>query len=1363
MKRKRIKLVAIMLTIIMCINFIVPVNAHASDNSSNLKDMNSENVIAEGSCGENSTWILYDTGELIISGQGAIDDLTRKDAWRKYFEDVCSVKIEDGITSIGEDAFYNCYNITEVQVADTVTEIKKAAFYNCNRLMTINLPDNLTEINSSTFWQCYNLRAIVLPSKITQIGDWAFYDCESFMNIVFPDELKVIGDRAFARCYNLKSIDLPDRIETIGSGAFAFDTKLQKINLNKNNQFFSVKDGVLFNKDQSELLCCPGAMDNYYSMPDTVKEIDMFGFAGCEKLEYIVNLNNIAKIGGFAFNECKNLKQINLGENITYLSEEMFGECKNLESVSFSDKVGEFELFPFLNCDSLKDIYYGGTEEQWEQIKKDDLTHPSPGDYDCLYNATIHYNSALKDPEIEKPDPVIPDVKIEKGVKYFSSWDPDKQVAYFGNNDYTGSTVTNQTDTSFMANVDELVNKYVLVSTKDREDNLVDSKQLVSIEPVESIFGKVTNVNGTSVTINENTYNASPEYEFLEFTDLKNEKCIVHLYDREIVGIEKLKEESGVVTEWNENTGELNVNVNNDKKIYKLSYFTDEKKFSIPSSEKVKILCDNENLFYEVYPQKSEETIGASFSIGKDNFKFTNSPNDFLTVDEQKIWADCLNQKESVGYRLAAKMQGRQQYFPIQITDETYNKLVDGVDEKTKEEIYEAIHSENWGGSCYGMCLVMLIRYLEENRLPISFISPNADTTHDLLSPKDSDVVEDIVNYYQLLYKYPQIADYAVSLTNEIKEDYLAALEKMIGEIKENHPIVVAIEQNTKGKAAHAVILCSILDETDEYYKVKVCDPNEEDTFTEMILYKKKGLSNKGFHIKYTGSDREDTDKKEYKYIYNYTSDLNKMDLKNYYTGEIALKNGTEYTRPVIKIDAGTNLTLKTSDSSLAISGEADTLVNVYGPYAEMADSNLDADDVPSIYYLNNYENGGQYKLTIQPEKNSGKVNLILDGHSFTIACENEVHVNLDDKSGKIFAESEKEGDISLQITSNKITDEWQYPTVAVDLKDTKNVAMQITETGVDLSGDNLTETLFVAKNDDTIKSSEINTDEQEITIEDSNGNELEVKKNETEAHEHQCTAKWSWTKSENGYKAMADIRCSKCEFNTRKSVEGHLNANKSVKASYTAPGKNIYEATISVIDEKGNDVGPFSDTYIEEVDQLANPFKDVSNDAWYKDAVLWALDYNITTGKTEELFGANDTCTRAEAVTFLWRAAGKPEMKSNIKFSDVKPDAYYANAVTWAAETGVTTGMKDGTFQPDKKCTRAEIVTFMWRMDSQPQPKNTDTKFSDIKSEDYYYNAVLWAVENKITTGQSETKFAPVKSCTRSEIVTFLYRKFNN
>ena len=214
----------------------------------------------------------------------------------------------------------------------------------------------------------------------------------------------------------------------------------------------------------------------------------------------------------------------------------------------------------------------------------------------------------------------------------------------------------------------------------------------------------------------------------------------------------------------------------------------------------------------------------------------------------------------------------------------------------------------------------------------------------------------------------------------------------------------------------------------------------------------------------------------------------------------------------------------------------------------------------------------------------------------------------------------------------------------------------------------------------------------------------------------------------------------------------------------------------LSVIDAEGNELaltdngdGTFTFTQpaskveikavFAEKSNAQTSFVDVPAGSYYADAVIWAVGKGITTGTSTTTFSPDGICTRAQAVTFLWRAAGSPAPKSTaMPFTDVPAGSYYHSAVLWAIENGITKGTSDTTFSPDADCTRAQIVTFLWRAEKSPAAGSSNP-FTDVAAGAYYADAVLWAVKENITNGSTPTTFSPDANCTRAQIVTFLYR----
>ena len=220
-------------------------------------------------------------------------------------------------------------------------------------------------------------------------------------------------------------------------------------------------------------------------------------------------------------------------------------------------------------------------------------------------------------------------------------------------------------------------------------------------------------------------------------------------------------------------------------------------------------------------------------------------------------------------------------------------------------------------------------------------------------------------------------------------------------------------------------------------------------------------------------------------------------------------------------------------------------------------------------------------------------------------------------------------------------------------------------------------------------------------------------------------------------------------------------------------PDKGYEPDTIKVLDQNGDKVkltekdGKYTfkmpdskveiqATFVKEAE--ISPFGDVSTDAYYYEAVKWAQKKGITGGIGNDLFGPNQPCTRAQIATFLWRAAGSPEPKNMSSFSDVPTDSYYAKAVAWAVENGITAGTGDGKFSPNTTCTREQAVAFLYRAAGSPAVSG-GSAFSDVAANAYYANAVAWAEQNEITGGIGGGLFGSGNDCTRAQIVTFLYR----
>ncbi len=237
-------------------------------------------------------------------------------------------------------------------------------------------------------------------------------------------------------------------------------------------------------------------------------------------------------------------------------------------------------------------------------------------------------------------------------------------------------------------------------------------------------------------------------------------------------------------------------------------------------------------------------------------------------------------------------------------------------------------------------------------------------------------------------------------------------------------------------------------------------------------------------------------------------------------------------------------------------------------------------------------------------------------------------------------------------------------------------------------------------------------------------------------------------------------------------SPSGNVSVREGADQTFTiTPDKGYAVANVKI---DGKSVGAVKSYTFENVRRThtievifmkanGNPqtgvFVDVATGSYYEDAVDWAVENGITKGTDDTHFSPDGICTRAQAVTFLWRAAGSPKPETRtMPFADVPAGSYYYDAVLWAVENGITNGTSDTTFSPDATCSRAQIVAFLWRSEKSPAA-GTANPFADVKSTAYYAGAVLWAVKEDITKGTTNTTFSPNADCTRAQIVTFLWR----
>ena len=387
----RKRLLSFVLAVLMIVS-ILPATALAAD------------IVDSGTCGAEVTWTLDSEGVLTISGTGAMKDYDPyKAPWYGSRSRVKSAVIADGVTSIGDYAFRDCYNLASVSIPDSVTSIGADAFWYCTSLTGVTIPDSVTSIGWSAFCGCESLTSVTIPDNVTSIGDWAFglcksltgvtipdsvtsicdyafNGCTSLTSVTIPDSVTSIGECAFYKCGSLTSVTIPDSVTSIGAWAFRDCTSLTSVTIpnnvtsigdfafndctsltgiwvdRDNNNYSSDASGVLFNKDMTTLVQCPGAFSGSYAIPDSVTSIGYHAFDSCKSLTSVTIPNSVTSIGGDAFWGCTSLTSVTIPDSVTSISSDTFASCTSLTSVTIPSSVTSIGWSAFAYCTSLTSV-----------------------------------------------------------------------------------------------------------------------------------------------------------------------------------------------------------------------------------------------------------------------------------------------------------------------------------------------------------------------------------------------------------------------------------------------------------------------------------------------------------------------------------------------------------------------------------------------------------------------------------------------------------------------------------------------------------------------------------------------------------------------------------------------------------------------------------------------------------------------------------------------------------------------------------------------------------------------------------------------------------------------------------------------
>ncbi len=369
-----------------------------------IEDENNNFIFKDGILYDVKNGILVSAVNSLIPEKVIVDECTKTIDYSAFADcnNLYEIEIPQGVVNIGEKAFARLDHLKNIDIPDSVTNITTLAFYRCNGLVSVQVPGSVTAIKNGTFRECNNLKKVILNEGITGIEQYAFYDCELLEEISIPGTVTTVGNSAFYRCKNLKNIEIPEGVTKIDGSAFIFCSSLEQIKLPQSlvsigsgafdnctslisvelpdnaiissdtfkecknlsdivisdtNNNYIVKNGILYNKNMTRILCYPaGIKDTEFSVPDTVTTIDDLAFYGAKALESVDIPDSVIAINTNAFGECSGLKEVVIPDSVTSMGEAVFYKCTSLEKVKLSVNITSPNPAVFQYCSSLKEV-----------------------------------------------------------------------------------------------------------------------------------------------------------------------------------------------------------------------------------------------------------------------------------------------------------------------------------------------------------------------------------------------------------------------------------------------------------------------------------------------------------------------------------------------------------------------------------------------------------------------------------------------------------------------------------------------------------------------------------------------------------------------------------------------------------------------------------------------------------------------------------------------------------------------------------------------------------------------------------------------------------------------------------------------
>ena len=1220
-------------------------------------------IVASGECGDDVTWTLDREGTLTVSGSGEMGNYSKFNRpWISRNSTIKNVIIVNGVTSIGNYAFYHCNSLTSITLPDSVTSIGNSAFEDCTGLTNITIPDGVTSIGNYAFNYCAGLTSITIPDSVTQILGGVFSGCTGLTGIwVGEGNLNYSNDEKGV-LYNKEKTELiqfpgglsgmyaiPDSVTQIWGSAFSDCTGLTGIWVGEGNLNYSNDEkGVLYNKEKTELIQFPGGLSGTYAIPDGVMIIGSYAFKRCTGLTSITIPDSVTSIGNRAFYWCGLGSIFFNGDAPTIATDAFYG----VDACAFypagnttwgSKKQNYGGKLYWLEMDPSKEIVASGICGEnmvWQVSKGGKLLVKGSGtltDFSLWesYKPMIQEVSFAAAIEV----PTIPANSFSGYPRLRAIVLPDG-VTSIGNSAFDGcSSLTSITTPDGVTSIGDRAfygcESLASITIPDGVTSIGD----YAFSCCESL---------TSITIPSGVTSIGV-YAFSgceSLTSITIPDSVTSIDAYAFSGCSSL---TGI------RVGEGNLHYSNDEK------------GALYDKEKTELIQCPGGLS-GTYAVPDSVTYIGWFAFEDCTGLTSITIPDSVTYIGNYAFSGCssltsITIPESVISIENGTFSGCSSLTSITIPDSVTN-IGDGAfhycTALTSITIPNGV--SNIEGNPFWQChSLKVVVFLGEkpNISSTAFEGVNAVAYYPESLDSDSS-----------WKKSGALSDYGGTLT--WKPWYTLGNDLLCEHVLED---TVVPPSCTGGYTLHKCI-CGYSYHTDFKAGIghdMVIDKAIPATCTEDGLTEGNHCSRCNYKVA-----QEVTPKLGHDMI---TDDAAVPATCT----ETGLTEGSHCTRCDYKI--AQEVTPKLGHNMITDAAVPATCTETgltEGGHCSRCDYKVAQEITPAL------------------------------GHDYI------------DHAAKAATCTEVGWNAYQTCSRCDYTTYQEIPALGHDMIVDAAVPATCTTNG-------LTEGSHCSRCD------------------------YKVTQTVVAAPGHDWgTPTYVWSADNS---AITATHVCKRDTAHKETEKGKVSAEVTKEATYDAEGEITYTATFTNPAFR-TQVKTVTTPKLEETKPTENPFTDVGSGMYYTVPVLWAVENRVTAGTSATTFGPNDGCTRAQVVTFLWRAAGQPEPTgSRNPFTDVSSSAYYYKAVLWAVENGITAGTSATTFSPDGTCTRAQIVTFLWRYEGMPAPASAGNSFVDVPTGAYYEKAVLWAAESNVTAGTSATTFSPDSTCTRAQVVTFLYR----